>query len=108
MYSSFPSLIVCDTGSILFHAAGVLVTFAGPVDCRSVELIFAVQEVKDMSVRKATLLEFDGIDTRHMSTKDVVTAELLQHFLESKIKDSSNQVWAITPGLYPHTTFICQ
>lgn len=75
------------------------------VDRKSVELIFAVQEVKDMSVKKATLLEFDGIDTCHMCDKDVVTAELLQHFLESKIKDSSGQVRAITPGLHPHTTF---
>jgi len=54
---------VCDTGSIVFHTASVLVTFAGPVDRRSVKLIFTIQGVKDMSVRMATLLEFDGIDT---------------------------------------------
>jgi hypothetical protein len=38
--------------------------------------------VKDVSVRKVTLLEFDGIDARHMPAKDVVTPELLQQFLE--------------------------
>jgi len=75
------------------------------VDRKSVELIFAVQEVKDMSVKKATLLEFDGIDTCHMCDKDVVTAELLQHFLESKLKTRaaksgrSRQVCIRTPLL---------
>jgi hypothetical protein len=34
---------------------------------RSVELIFAVQEAKDVSMRKATLLEFDGVDARHLA-----------------------------------------
>jgi hypothetical protein len=50
---------------------------------RSVELTLAVQEEKDMSVRKATLLEFDGVDASyHISTKDVVLTELLQHDIE--------------------------
>jgi len=45
---------------------------------RSVELTLVVQEEKDMSVRKATLLEFDSVDASY----HVVLTELLQHNIE--------------------------
>jgi hypothetical protein len=43
----------------------------------SVELAFVVQEEKDVSMRKATLLEFDGVDASHMPAEDVILTELL-------------------------------
>ena len=54
-------------------------------------LVELIQVEKDVRVRKAALLEFEGIHTCHMPPKDVVSTEFLQHLLELQIEDPRKQ-----------------
>jgi hypothetical protein len=62
-----------------FEVSNGIGGFSGDHIADPPELILAVQEKKDVCVRKATFLEFDGVDAHYIPTKDIVLTELLKH-----------------------------